>query len=161
MSVSNMSSSAWTTNLSTGSEPNVSYAERLRQARSQSAGSKTTQVRRRSLRRPRGLIRSSHPLRRRSLRLACHRKITSVQLSHQIQKARMSQIPRRPRTRTLLTPRNHLSHQVKMYGNSACADEAIEIPTGHQICLKHHIKIASKLARLKLLFINPRQSNQR
>ena len=40
MSVSNMSSSAWTTNLSTGSEPNVSYAERLRQARSQSAGSK-------------------------------------------------------------------------------------------------------------------------
>ena len=41
MSVSNMSSSAWTTNLSTGSEPNVSYAERLRQARSQSAGSKT------------------------------------------------------------------------------------------------------------------------
>ena len=124
-------------------------------------GLRRAQVHRRSPRRPRGLIRSSQPLRRRSLRLACHRKITCVQLSHQIQKARMSQIPRRPWTRTLLTPRYHLSHQVKMYGNSVCADEAIEIPTGHQICLKHHIKIASKLARLKLPFINPRQPNQR
>lgn len=161
MSVSNMSSSAWTTNLSTGSEPNVSYAERLRQARSQSAGSKTrssTSAQPQTTKRADPKLATSSPPQS-STGMSSKNNMRSIKSPNS--KARMSQIPRRPWTRTLLTPRYHLSHQVKMYGNSVCADEAIEIPTGHQICLKHHIKIASKLARLKLLFINPRQSNQR
>ena len=144
MSVSNMSSSAWTTNLSTGSEPNVSYAERLRQARSQSAGSKT---------------RSSASAQPQTTKRA------DPKLASSSPPQSSTGMSSKTNMRSIKSPNSkgtHVSNTAKISDTySVCADEAIEIPTGHQICLKHHIKIASKLARLKLPFINPRQPNQR